>query len=151
MPRMLAITVYSWGATMGAISRRWSPAQSAGAGGWRVLATTSAQEVEQLHFAPRVTVPVLMLNGRTDFVFPLETSQLPMFNLLGTPSADKHHVIVESGHSVPARALSPIRFNGSIGISGQRANSVECRVRYWPVPTSTGFCRRGKGRVVFPR
>ena len=46
-----------------------------------------------------------MLSGRYDFVFPLETSQILMFNSLGTPSGDKRHVLVESGHSVPSRVL----------------------------------------------
>jgi eukaryotic-like serine/threonine-protein kinase len=96
----------SWGATMGAIIPAVEPRLKAlvlvVGGFWQQRA---APEVEQLNFVPRVTAPALMLNGRNDFVFPLETSQLPMFTLLGTPSADKHHVIVESGHSVPARAL----------------------------------------------
>jgi hypothetical protein len=39
-----------------------------------------------------------MLNGRYDDIFPLESSQRPMFHLLGTPRADKKHVIYEAGH-----------------------------------------------------
>ena len=97
---------YSWGATMGAIVPAVEPRLKAVVlvvgGFWQQRAP---QEVEQLHFAPRVTVPVLMLNGRNDFVFPVATSQLPMFNLLGTPSQDKNHIMLESGHSVPTRAL----------------------------------------------
>jgi dienelactone hydrolase len=57
-------------------------------------------EVDPLHFAPRVHVPVLMLNGRDDFLFPLETSQLPLFRLLGTPPAHKRHVLYNGGHNV---------------------------------------------------
>jgi len=41
-----------------------------------------------------------MLNGRYDDTFPLETSQLPLFQFLGTPVNDKKHVIYEGGHSV---------------------------------------------------
>jgi len=41
-----------------------------------------------------------MLNGRYDFVEPVETAQQPMFDLLGTPAADKRHVIFETGHAV---------------------------------------------------
>ena len=40
-------------------------------------------EVEQLHFAPRVKAPVLMINAESDLTFPLETSQKPMFAHLG--------------------------------------------------------------------
>jgi pimeloyl-ACP methyl ester carboxylesterase len=37
------------------------------------------------HSVPRVTIPVLMLSGRYDDVFPLETHARPMFERLGTP------------------------------------------------------------------
>ncbi len=39
-----------------------------------------------------------MLNGRYDDTFPLESSQLPLFQLLGTPDENKKHVIYETGH-----------------------------------------------------
>lgn len=58
-------------------------------------------EVDQLNYLPRVTQPVLMLNGKHDMFFPLETSQKPMYNLLGTPSRDKKQIIYEAGHLVP--------------------------------------------------
>ena len=57
-------------------------------------------EVDPINFVTRVTTPVLMLNGRYDFVEPVETSQRPMFDLLATPAADKRHVIFETGHAV---------------------------------------------------
>src|SRR5687768_805865 len=41
-------------------------------------------EVEVFNYLPRVKQPVLMLNGRYDFFFPLETSQRPFFDALGT-------------------------------------------------------------------
>ena len=50
------------------------------------------------NFLPRITAPVLMVNGRYDHVFPYETSQLPMFNLLGTSPEEKKHLVLESGH-----------------------------------------------------
>ena len=46
-------------------------------------------EIDPLNFAPRVTAPVLMLNGRYDFMEPLETSQRPLFRLLGTPAGGR--------------------------------------------------------------
>ncbi len=53
-------------------------------------------EAEAFSFVPRVRVPTLMINGRHDFFFPLETSQVPMFEWLGT--RDKRHRVFESGH-----------------------------------------------------
>jgi cephalosporin-C deacetylase-like acetyl esterase len=58
-------------------------------------------EVDQLNFAPRVKVPVLMLDGRFDYLFPTTTSQEPMFRLLGTPNEQKLRVLFDSGHDLP--------------------------------------------------
>ena len=58
-------------------------------------------EADQINFIPRVTQPVLMVNGKYDMFFPVETSQKPMFDLLGTPVKDKKIYIFESGHLVP--------------------------------------------------
>ena len=63
--------------------------------------TKSLPEVDQLNFLPRLTQPVLMLNGKHDMFFPVETSQKPMFDLLGTPKENKKIIIYESGHLVP--------------------------------------------------
>jgi serine/threonine protein kinase/cephalosporin-C deacetylase-like acetyl esterase len=62
-------------------------------------------EVDTLNFAPRVRIPTLMLNGRYDHWFPFETSQEPMFRLLGTPPANKVQRIYETGHYVPRHIL----------------------------------------------
>ena len=62
-------------------------------------------EVDPINFLPRVTVPVLMLNGRYDFFFPLETSQQPFFRLLGSPAEHKRLFVYEDGHSVPRTEL----------------------------------------------
>ena len=59
-----------------------------------------APEVDPLHFAPRVKIPTLMINGRDDFLFPLEGSQRPLFRLLGTPEKDKRHVLFNAGHDI---------------------------------------------------
>ena len=58
-------------------------------------------EADPFNFAPRVTLPVLLLAGRHDFLFPLETSQLPLLRLLGTPEQHKRHVLFETGHIPP--------------------------------------------------
>jgi len=43
-----------------------------------------------------------MLNGKYDFEDPVETSQEPLFRLLGTPAKDKRHVLYETGHALQA-------------------------------------------------
>ena len=48
-------------------------------------------------------MPVLMLNTRDDFLFPYETSQRPMFATLGTPAAQKLHVVQDVGGHSPRR------------------------------------------------
>jgi formylglycine-generating enzyme required for sulfatase activity/cephalosporin-C deacetylase-like acetyl esterase len=58
-------------------------------------------EVDEINFAPRVKVPTLMVNGRYDQFFPLETSQNVMFRSLGTPEKDKRHVVLDGGHIPP--------------------------------------------------
>jgi dienelactone hydrolase len=62
-------------------------------------------EVDLPNYAPRVKLPVLMLNGRYDMVSPLESSARPMFELLGTPPAHKVLHVYESDHSVPRSEL----------------------------------------------
>jgi formylglycine-generating enzyme required for sulfatase activity/pimeloyl-ACP methyl ester carboxylesterase len=55
-------------------------------------------EADAINYVSRVTMPVLMLGGRYDYVFPLETSQMPLFDRFGTPADRKRHVVVGSGH-----------------------------------------------------
>jgi len=80
----------SWGAAMGPVAMAVEPRLKAGivvvAG---LLFQHALPEVDTIHYAPRVRSPVLMLNGKYDFFFPYETSQLPYFELLGTPPEHK--------------------------------------------------------------
>ena len=55
---------------------------------------------DQADFAPRMKKPVLMVNGRYDYTFPVDKAQDPMFQMLGTPAADKSHVILDTPHDV---------------------------------------------------
>ena len=100
----LAYFGISWGASLGtilpAVEKRLKVAVLL-VGGFYEQETFP--EVDQINFAPRVTIPTLMLNGRYDFFFPVESSQQPMFRLLGTPETDKRYVVFESGHSVPRK------------------------------------------------
>lgn len=63
-----------------------------------------APEADPFYFAPRAKLPVLMINGRHDFRFPLETAQRPLFRALGPAEKDIRHVLFESGHVISDRA-----------------------------------------------
>ena len=63
-------------------------------------------ELDPINFAPRVRVPVLMLNGRYDFGLPYETEQRPLFALLGSAAEHKRHVVLESGHALPSGSVA---------------------------------------------
>jgi len=49
-----------------------------------------------------------MINGRDDMLFPLETSQSPLFQFLGVPAKDKRHVLLDGSHN-PLRFQEVIR------------------------------------------
>jgi cephalosporin-C deacetylase-like acetyl esterase len=56
-----------------------------------------------INYAPRITIPVLMINGKFDNFFGAKTSQEPLFALLGTPPKDKRYEALEFGHAIPPR------------------------------------------------
>jgi serine/threonine protein kinase/formylglycine-generating enzyme required for sulfatase activity/dienelactone hydrolase len=58
----------------------------------------SLPEADPFNFVTHVNIPVLMLGGKYDATFPLESSQDPVFDFLGTPDKEKKHVIYEGGH-----------------------------------------------------
>jgi hypothetical protein len=97
---------YSWGARLGglfpAVEKRIK-AVVLHVGGLKMK--KSFPEVDPFNFLPRIYQPVLMLNGKYDVYFPVETSQKPMFNLLGTPKNDKNLIIYDAGHLVPRTDL----------------------------------------------
>jgi eukaryotic-like serine/threonine-protein kinase len=62
-------------------------------------------EADSFNFASHVTIPTLMLSGRYDYTFPVEQSQKPFFDLLGTPKAHKLHLLFDTGH-----AFLPVEF-----------------------------------------
>jgi predicted esterase len=64
-----------------------------------------APEIDPMNFVSRVDIPVLVLTATYDNIFPLDTSAVPFFNMLGTPEADKSQIIYEDGHSIPDEIL----------------------------------------------
>ena len=97
-----AYSGFSWGSNMAAIvlavDKRPKAAILYVAG---LTMERSRPEVDPFQYLPRVRIPVLMLNGRYDFYFPVATSQEPYFKNLGTAPADKRYVVYEGGHDVP--------------------------------------------------
>ncbi len=69
-------------------------------GGLRSRARSSPQS-DPINFVSRVRVPVKMISGEFDPVFPLETDQLPLFEFLGTPDEHKERHVEPSAHGVP--------------------------------------------------
>jgi serine/threonine protein kinase len=63
-------------------------------------------EAQGLNYISHITAPTLMLNGRLDMLFPLETCVRPAFNLLGTPEKDKRLVVYDTEHYVPKTELT---------------------------------------------
>jgi eukaryotic-like serine/threonine-protein kinase len=97
----IAFYGFSWGGRMGNIALAVEPRFKTAvlsSGGFPLM--QSLPEVKEISFAPRVTIPVLMVNGRHDRVFPLETSQKPMFRFLGTPDQQKKHIVYDAGHGL---------------------------------------------------
>jgi len=65
----------------------------------------SLPEADAVNFAPRVKVPVLMLNGRFDYFYPTATSQEPLFKLLGTRAEDKERKLYDAAHNIPRNEM----------------------------------------------
>ncbi len=102
----LAYFGVSWGSAMGPLLTSMEPRIKAAAlvAGGLVLQPTQP-EVDPFNFLSRVNIPTLMVNMPTDYYFPLEESQKPFFQFLG--SEFKDHVVVEggSGHSPPMNLI----------------------------------------------
>jgi eukaryotic-like serine/threonine-protein kinase len=92
----------SWGGAMGAFMPAVEPRIKTSvlvvAGLWF---QRSLPEVEALHYLRRIKTPVLMVNGKYDPYFPYGTSQLPFYQLLGTPEDKKNLIPYVSGHTPP--------------------------------------------------
>jgi serine/threonine protein kinase len=107
----LAFYGLSWGAYNGplltAIEPRFAASILVAGGLYRIPEGWPPADVPQ-NFAPRSTLPTLMINGRKDFRAPVETNIQPMFDMLGTPAAHKKLVLLDGGH-VPASPNEVIR------------------------------------------
>jgi dienelactone hydrolase len=98
----LAFVGFSFGAGQGPLLAAIEPRLRLCAftcGGLFLSGDSLAPEINPYNFAPEVEAPVLMINGRFDQFFPLDQSQIPLFERLG--SQDKTHYHFDSGHATP--------------------------------------------------
>ena len=98
----LAYYGFSWGGRLGSIALAMEERLRLGIfldGGFSPL--PSLPEVTDSNFAPRVKVPVLMINGRDDVVFPLETSQKTLLE------RSEHRLSTKSTFSTSAVSCRP--------------------------------------------
>ena len=91
-----------WGPVLTAVEPRFKASVLVGGG---LPFEKLPSEIEPINFAPRVKTPTLMVNGQQDFIFPVESSQDPLFRILGVAGADKRHVTFESGHLPPTEPV----------------------------------------------
>jgi len=99
----------SWGSRVGPIMLSNEPRFKAAVlhvGGLRFQ--RSLPEVDPFHFLPRIQLPVIMINGRYDFYFPYETSQVPFFETLGTEASHKELHVFETSHSLPGNEATKL-------------------------------------------
>ncbi len=97
----LAYYGLSWGGEMAAIVLAVEPRLKLGILNQAGILSNVHHDFNNVHYLPRVTVPVLQFNGMYDTDFPLESSAMPFFELLATPDSDKKHVVELTGHFVP--------------------------------------------------
>ncbi|OGD18188.1 MAG: hypothetical protein A2W03_00445 [Candidatus Aminicenantes bacterium RBG_16_63_16] len=84
-----------WGGVIPAVEDRIKTAVLLG-GGY----SPRPPEFSQVNFAPRIKIPILMLSGKYDLAFPVETGIKPLFQMFGTPEKDKILKLYETSHSV---------------------------------------------------
>ncbi|MGB6648336.1 MAG: protein kinase, partial [Bacteroidota bacterium] len=103
----LAYYGMSWGARMGnvilAVEDRFKAAVLE-VGGLR-LEPDERPEIRLLYYTPRITLPVLMLNGEYDMTFPVELNVRPMFDMIATPAEDKRLKLYPTDHFIPPDEL----------------------------------------------
>ncbi len=75
------------------------------AGGISPSGRQKLPEVNPINFVPYIKPPKLLLNGRYDEAFPLETEARPLYKLLREP---KQFSLVDAGHVPPLEKRVPI-------------------------------------------
>jgi len=100
----LAFFGFSSGAVFGPVLLAVEPRIKAGileAGGFVTGAWCNEQapEADPFNFAPRVKIPILMLNGRYDFMRRVQEGQSLLLDYLGTSTEHKYWKVYDTDHS----------------------------------------------------
>jgi len=96
----LAYYGHSWGGRMGAIVLSVEPRIKVAVLNQAGINAGDHQDINVVHFLPRVHVPVLHFSGLYDTDFRFESSSKPFFDRIGTDLADKKHIVEPTGHFV---------------------------------------------------
>jgi DNA-binding winged helix-turn-helix (wHTH) protein/formylglycine-generating enzyme required for sulfatase activity/dienelactone hydrolase len=97
----LAFFGYSWGGVNGPTALAQEPRFRAAVIDIGLLPPmTTVPEVDPVNALPRARLPLLMLSTEFDAMVPPENARR-YFDLIGTPAADKRHVMVVGGHFMP--------------------------------------------------
>ncbi len=97
--RRIAYYGYSMGALLGTVMLAVEDRIDTGIfvhGG--LLPTELPRSFDMALYAQRINVPILMVNGREDVIAPLNTCQIPLYELLGTPEEQKQRKLYDGGH-----------------------------------------------------
>ncbi|UCG60897.1 MAG: protein kinase [Candidatus Zixiibacteriota bacterium] len=104
----LAYFGFSWGGILGSIIpavEKRIRVSIIDAGGLAPLSRETKPEVDGVNYVSRITIPTLMLHGRFDRSVSYDHCAKPMFDLLGTPTADKNLITYETDHFIPQKDL----------------------------------------------
>ena len=102
----LAYVGTSWGGRLAGVMMAVEPRLRTGILNVAGIGSAAVRpEEDAVNFLPRIRVPVLMLSGKYDSVFPFESSQEPFFRLLGSPPGTKQRIVFEGGHFLPRTDL----------------------------------------------
>ena len=99
----LAFMGFSWGGIVGNLIMAVEPRIDLGilcVGGFDAHGR-SRPVVDPVHYVPRITIPVLMLNGEYDMTFPLDVAVRPLYDMLGTDPSAKELKVYPTDHFIP--------------------------------------------------
>ena len=98
---------FSYGASRGAIvaavEDRFHAAVLINGGYSGIQALRSRPEIDPYNFMSRANIPLLMVNGKYDAIFPVEEGQRPYLDHWGAPEERKQLLHFDGGHGIPPR------------------------------------------------
>ena len=60
-------------------------------------------EIDPFNYVSHIRKPVLMVNGKYDLIYPLESHVYPLYEHIGTSAKDKVLKLYDTGHGIPAQ------------------------------------------------